>query len=388
MKKPLFGGVTFTAAQRKLDFSGLSGFDVRGLLAVVDLTASALIYAAGKPGLGYTSLNGSVLTLAFDTTELGDTDKLLVYYDNGITDRPDNAATETTLNALLNAVRAQRVETIWTDDTGTRFIRINTGGTISWTDVAGNPSSAPGAGARPDADSGTVVSRYTYKATASGTGFASGDFLDHIVVTDGDAGDLISTFWVNVTAGTKIAAPSTASITPLSPLPEGAALAAKQPNFGTAGTPSADVVTIQGIANGTPQPVVATAGTAEMGALTASGSGLNGTTYSRFYATTTTASGTIVKGNKGNVFNITAWNSDTSPVFVKLFDKAAAPTFGTDQAVWEAMVSAGQTISVNFADVGMSFGTGIAIGFSGAQGRQDATALASANKAGVSLAVK
>jgi hypothetical protein len=39
------------------------------------------------------------------------------------------------------------------------------------------------------------------------------------------------------------------------PLPTGAATAAKQPALGTAGTPSADVLSVQGVSGGTPQPV-------------------------------------------------------------------------------------------------------------------------------------
>src|ERR1022692_2772501 len=38
-------------------------------------------------------------------------------------------------------------------------------------------------------------------------------------------------------------------------LPPGAATAAKQPALGTAGTASTDVITVQGIASGTAQPV-------------------------------------------------------------------------------------------------------------------------------------
>lgn len=41
-----------------------------------------------------------------------------------------------------------------------------------------------------------------------------------------------------------------------SALPTGAATAAKQPAIGTAGTPSADVLSVQGVAGGTPLPVV------------------------------------------------------------------------------------------------------------------------------------
>jgi hypothetical protein len=39
------------------------------------------------------------------------------------------------------------------------------------------------------------------------------------------------------------------------PLPSGAATAIKQPALGTAGTPSADVISVQGVSGGTPQPV-------------------------------------------------------------------------------------------------------------------------------------
>ncbi|KQO76428.1 hypothetical protein [Methylobacterium sp. Leaf88] len=46
------------------------------------------------------------------------------------------------------------------------------------------------------------------------------------------------------------------SITGAVPLPTGAATAAKQPAFGTAGAPSPDVTSIQGVANGTPIPTV------------------------------------------------------------------------------------------------------------------------------------
>jgi hypothetical protein len=39
------------------------------------------------------------------------------------------------------------------------------------------------------------------------------------------------------------------------PLPSGASTSAKQPALGTAGTPSADVISVQGVSGGTPQPV-------------------------------------------------------------------------------------------------------------------------------------
>ena len=250
MKILLTTGVVFTPGSQTLDFSGVSGFDISRLYGVINATAGSKLYAPGITGFGYQSFANGVMTLEADTSQMAPSDKLLVAYEttdaqkvdgSGFTQPvsavalplPLGAAKDTSLQAILAAIQAQRVETIWTDDTGTRFIRLDSAGTITWTDVAGNASSAPGAGARPDSDSGTVVSRYTYRATASGTGFASGDFLDHLVVTDGDAGDLVSNFWVNVTSGAKIAAPIAASITPLAPLPDGAATSVLQGNGNT-----------------------------------------------------------------------------------------------------------------------------------------------------------
>jgi hypothetical protein len=50
-----------------------------------------------------------------------------------------------------------------------------------------------------------------------------------------------------------------------STLPAGAATAAKQPALGTAGSPSTDVISVQGVASGTPQPVSVASSTPEGG---------------------------------------------------------------------------------------------------------------------------
>ena len=235
MKKPIVNPPVFDPANRTLDFTSTPGFDVRRLMGVSHIRTGQLIYSPIRPALAPANLAGAVVTLSFNTNGMLPGDKLFIEYDDGINDLPPDAATagrqdaqKLVLQDIRDSIRAQRVETIWTDDTGARFIRLDSAGTITWTDVAGNASAPPGAGARPDSDSSTVVSQSTYRAIAGGTGFAAQDYLNHIVVTDGDAGDLVSNFWLNVTAGTKIAAPSATSITPLAPLPDGASTAARQ----------------------------------------------------------------------------------------------------------------------------------------------------------------
>jgi hypothetical protein len=75
-------------------------------------------------------------------------------------------------------------------------------------------------------------------------------------------------------------------------LPAGAATAAKQPALGTGGSPSADVLSVQGVAGGTPQPadtVVRSASTDRGGTITAGG------TAQQFMAANATRRGFIVQ---------------------------------------------------------------------------------------------
>ena len=242
MKKPIVNPPVFDPANRTLDFSGTPSFDIRRLYGVTNIRTGQLIYSPIRPALSPANIAGAVITLSASTNGMLPGDPLFIQYNDGINDLPPNASTadrqdtgNTRLTEIRDAIKAQRVETIWTDDTGTRFIRQNNEGVISWTDLAGNASSPPGAGARPDYDSGLGISRSTWRATAAGTDFSAGDYLDHFAVTDGDAGDPVSNYWFNTTSGAKLgAAPSAASISPYSPLPDGAATAARQDTANTA----------------------------------------------------------------------------------------------------------------------------------------------------------
>ena len=138
---------------------------------------------------------------------------------------PAGAATDATAQSILSTLQAQRAETLWTDDTNAFFIRIDKAGVISWTDPLGNASTGPGSGARPAAGTSAIVDSSRYQATAAGTGYSVGDYLSHIVTTDPSTGAVIGHFWLDVTTETKLAAsPASANITPVAPLPTGAAL--------------------------------------------------------------------------------------------------------------------------------------------------------------------
>lgn len=93
---------TFTpgaAGAGTVDFSGVSGFDKRGLLAIIN--GAATLYAAGSPTLSG-AWSGAVLTLAVATTGMSGTDPLLVLYDDAAS--PASAAKQDTGNVSLAAL--------------------------------------------------------------------------------------------------------------------------------------------------------------------------------------------------------------------------------------------------------------------------------------------
>ncbi len=85
-----------------------------------------------------------------------------------------------------------------------------------------------------------------------------------------------------------------------------------------------------------------------------------GTTYNLVSAATTNSA--IVKSTAGNLCELTIFNPTASTVFVKLYNKATAPTVGTDVPVMTIPVVAGALWSSSgFGTVGKRFATGIGI---------------------------
>lgn len=139
---------------------------------------------------------------------------------------PNGGAISVTLSGgSVSISSASLVESLWTDDSGAFYVRVDTGSAISWTTPSGATSAAPGSGQRPAGGVSMVTSVNQYQATATGTGVALNDYLSHFVTTDPSTGAVVGSFWINITQNAKLAsAPSAANITPISPLQAGAAL--------------------------------------------------------------------------------------------------------------------------------------------------------------------
>ena len=73
-----------------------------------------------------------------------------------------------------------------------------------------------------------------------------------------------------------------------------------------------------------------------------------------------TTNATSVKASAGTVNMISVSNIATSKRYVKFYNKASAPTVGTDTPVWTIMVPPGETHDIACGPAGMRFASGIA----------------------------
>jgi hypothetical protein len=85
---------------------------------------------------------------------------------------------------------------------------------------------------------------------------------------------------------------------------------------------------------------------------------------------------TSVKATAGRVYSLGLTNFSAAPKFVKLYNKASAPTVGTDVPLDTIEIAANSHRQLEYGAIGLPFTTGIAFAITGAQADSDTTALA------------
>lgn len=98
------------------------------------------------------------------------------------------------------------------------------------------------------------------------------------------------------------------------------------------------------------------------------------TTMARVAAAASTNS-TNVKASAGRVVGYHFTNNTAAAKYIKLYNKASAPTVGTDTPVTTLILPASSQIFAQFVG-GLSFATGIGYGITGAVADNDTTAVA------------
>jgi hypothetical protein len=166
------------------------------------------------------------------------------------------------------------------------------------------------------------------------------------------------------------------------PLPTGAATAAGQPSFSTAGSPSTQVLTVQGISGGTAQAVTVSAGSSSIGGLGAAAASGGIASFSRIPSSAASTNATSAKATQGRVFKIFACNTTTTTAYIRFYNSSTAPTVGTSTVAFSrpippASAAGGMACaSYDMQDIGWSFSVGIAYAITAGAADNDTTALA------------
>ena len=94
---------------------------------------------------------------------------------------------------------------------------------------------------------------------------------------------------------------------------------------------------------------------------------------------------TVVKAQSGRVYAITAYNAAANISYLKLYNKASAPTVGTDTPVLTIAIGPAQQFNLTVMDVGIYFATGIAYALTTGSADSDTGALTAADVVGLNI---
>jgi hypothetical protein len=106
----------------------------------------------------------------------------------------------------------------------------------------------------------------------------------------------------------------------------------------------------------------------------------SGATASRINAAAST-NATSLKASAGQIYTIDVFNAAAYNVFLKLYNKASAPTVGTDTPIMTIPIQAGGGFSKTWP-MGLTFGTGIAYAITKLQADSDTTVLVASDLTG------
>lgn len=109
------------------------------------------------------------------------------------------------------------------------------------------------------------------------------------------------------------------------------------------------------------------------------------TTTSRIVSSAATTNATSGKASSGTVYSIDCLNTSAAVKFLKLYNKATAPTVGTDTPVLTIALPPNNVAKAMTFHQGMYFSAGIAYAITGAAADADATAVAAGDVVGLNI---
>jgi hypothetical protein len=105
----------------------------------------------------------------------------------------------------------------------------------------------------------------------------------------------------------------------------------------------------------------------------------------RLLSAAASVNATNVKNAAGKVYKITGENAAVAKRYLKLYDKATAPTVGTDAPIWTQALPASGPFTLDFP-VGLAFASGIGFGLTTGAADADTGALTAADIVNMNIA--
>ena len=107
--------------------------------------------------------------------------------------------------------------------------------------------------------------------------------------------------------------------------------------------------------------------------------------FGRLVSAAASTNATSVKASPGRVYGITAYNAAASVRYLKLYNKASAPTVGTDTPVLTFAIGPAQQFNLTVMDVGIYLSNGIAYALTTGSADSDTGALTAADVVGLNI---
>src|SRR6476620_5216253 len=104
----------------------------------------------------------------------------------------------------------------------------------------------------------------------------------------------------------------------------------------------------------------------------------NPTSVSRIVSAAASTNGTVAKASAGTLFRASGYNANAAARYLKFYNKATAPTVGTDTPILTIYLPAQSTFEVGYP-AGLSFSTGIAYALTTGVADADTGALTAAD---------
>lgn len=108
-------------------------------------------------------------------------------------------------------------------------------------------------------------------------------------------------------------------------------------------------------------------------------------TVARLVSSAATTNATVAKSSAGRVYALRAYNTTTSIIYLKLYNKATTPTVGTDVPVVTLALKPQDQFALDFGLIGQSFASGISYSITANPADNDNTAIAAGAVVGLNI---